>query len=210
MKLIVGLGNPGPEYQETRHNAGFMVVDALLARSREVKHEHRYGSNLFQFRYASGNLMAMQPLTFMNLSGQAVAKVSRVFDLSPSEIMVVYDCLDIPLGRLRMRHGGSSGGHRGMESVIHELGTSNIPRLRIGIGRADTGNTVDHVLSSWQEGERDMWERVLKQAVEAVLWAVRRGVGPAMNRYNSDISRQHTNSDDLSPHGESEAESNND
>ncbi len=185
LKLIVGLGNPGPEYFDTRHNAGFMVVDRLLAGpGRLCRREHRLRSVIFHFRYAGVNLLLAQPQTFMNVSGRAVAAIQRDFGLSPEQILVVYDCMDLPLGRLRVRQSGSSGGHKGMESISQALGTEAVPRLRIGIGRDVAGDSVDHVLSPWGENERKLLNRVLDHSAAAVRLAVRSGVVEAMNRYN--------------------------
>ncbi len=114
--MIVGLGNPGPEYTETRHNAGFMVVDGFLQQAASmVRRECRYGGITCQLRYAGRRLLTVQPQSFMNLSGDVVARVGRVYDLRPEEVLVVYDCMDLPLGRIRLRQAGSSGGHNGME-----------------------------------------------------------------------------------------------
>lgn len=186
IKMVVGLGNPGPAYADTRHNAGFMAVEKLRSVAGEtVKERHRYSSIVYHWRYAGASLVITEPLTFMNLSGPAVGKAARVYKLRPEEILMVYDCMDLPLGRLRLRQSGSSGGHKGMKSVISSLGTESIPRLRIGIGRESDGGAVEHVLSVWQEDERDMLEAVLEQAAGAVICAIRRGVVEAMNHYNS-------------------------
>ncbi len=185
-KLIVGLGNPGPEYVRTRHNVGFMVVDRLLAglKVSAAAAEHKFSSELYRTRHAGRGLYLAKPLTFMNISGQAVVRMVRVLDVAPDELIIIYDCLDLPLGRLRLRPYGSSGGHRGMESIIDSLGTDRIPRLRVGIGRSSESTVVDHVLTSWTEQELPIVEAVLETASAAVLYAVRRGVSAAMNEYN--------------------------
>lgn len=185
-KLIVGLGNPGPEYEATRHNAGFLTIEALLARvNGPVSQEHRYDTLLNSCRYAGRALWFARPLTYMNASGPAVGKLVRVLDLLPEELLVIYDCLDLPLGRIRLRQSGSSGGHRGMESIIRELETGSIPRLRIGIGRETGSPVIGHVLSAWAAEEQAIAETVIATAAEAVLQAVRRGVAQAMNKYNA-------------------------
>ncbi len=188
LKMIVGLGNPGPEYVNTRHNAGFMALDLMLAKTGKlIKQEHRYDSRLFHVRYAGSSLLLVQPLTFMNVSGRAVARIQRVFEFQPEEILVVYDCMDLPLGKVRLRQAGSSGGHNGMESIIQALGTKLIPRLRIGIGRERGGDSVQHVLSQWEKDEMELLAKVLDNASDAALCAVRRGVEKTMNQYNSEL-----------------------
>ena len=182
--LIVGLGNPGPEYEGTRHNVGFDVVDAVLAGLKSsVQVQHRFNGIVAATRTRGRQLHFVKPLTFMNNSGETVAKATRVLGVPPEEVLVLYDCMDLPLGRVRFRRRGSSGGHRGVESIISEMGTADFPRLRIGIGRAD-GDTIDHVLSAWSENEEPVIGRVVEAMVEAVVFAVHRGVDAAMNRYN--------------------------
>ncbi len=186
VSMIVGLGNPGPKYEDTRHNAGFMAVDRLRRTAGQtVRERHRYSSEIFHWRYGGRSMVILKPMTFMNLSGPAVAKAARVYKVRPENILVVYDCLDLPLGRLRFRLAGSSGGHKGMESVTASLGTRSIPRLRIGIDRRTEDSTADYVLSKWRQEERGLLEAVLDQVSEAVLAALRQGVEAAMNKYNS-------------------------
>jgi PTH1 family peptidyl-tRNA hydrolase len=184
-KLIVGLGNPGAEYTETRHNAGFMVIDRFLGKvGPRVVRETRYNSELARVAYGGRVFHTACPMTFMNRSGDAVRRISNVFELTPGEILVVYDCLDLPLGRLRIRQSGGSGGHKGVESIIHALGSSDFPRLRIGIGRAGEQQVVDHVLSAWTAEERPLIEDALDAAADAVLYSLRRGITATMNAFN--------------------------
>ncbi len=196
-KLIVGLGNPGPEYAESRHNVGFMVVDQVLARIRRAPEvAHRFDSQLYTTRFAGGQLYLLKPLTFMNNSGQAVARAARCLKLAAEQILVSYDCLDLPLGRIRLRREGSSGGHRGMESIIHALGTDCFPRLRVGIGRPD-GETIDYVLGGWLPDEVETVRSVLDTAAEATLHAVRRGLDSTMNAYNAWTAQAQTPNCDI-------------
>lgn len=185
-RLIVGLGNPGPEYEETRHNIGFTVVDSILAGlpGKGGESTHTANSLIWAVRFAGHLLWLQKPLTYMNLSGAAVAKVARAEGLLPEEILVIYDDLDLPLGRLRMREQGSSGGHRGVESLIGNLESSAFARLRLGIGRATDGMTVDYVLERFDASEANLLEIVVKTATDAVLLATRRGVQTAMNQFN--------------------------
>jgi len=186
LKAVVGLGNPGPQYAGTKHNAGFMVVDQVVEKVSEIKTEaHRYESQFYQVRYASSDLLLVKPLTYMNLSGRATAKIARIFKLKPQEVLVVYDCMDLPLGRLRLRPSGSSGGHKGMESIIQAFESQEVPRLRVGIGRSEKSDSVEHVLSEYSGPENEIMAKVLNEAVKAVLLAVRGGVVKAMNKYNA-------------------------
>ncbi|NOY79519.1 MAG: aminoacyl-tRNA hydrolase [Kiritimatiellaeota bacterium] len=186
--LIVGLGNPGPEYEETRHNAGFMVVDAFLAqlaRSTSGPGVTRFAGRLYAVQFAGRRLNLLKPQTFVNESGRALAAARRGLGLVPAEILVVCDCMDLPVGRIRIRPGGGSGGHRGLESIIAALGTDRFPRLRVGIGRPRPGSeVVDYVLSRWAPAERSVIDRVVQAAAEALTVACRRGVEFAMNRFN--------------------------
>lgn len=184
-QLIVGLGNPGAEYAETRHNAGFMVVDRLLSRlAPRVVRQERCNSVLCRAAHGGRSFHTAQPTTFMNASGDAVARLANVLQVAPQGVLVIYDCLDLPLGRLRIRANGGSGGHRGVESIIHALGSCEFPRLRIGIGRAGERHVVEHVLSAWTSVERPLVEAVLDVATDAVLYSLRRGITAAMNAFN--------------------------
>ena len=185
-RLIVGLGNPGPKYEETRHNIGFTVADSIRARlpGKGGESTHTANSLIWTVRFAGRLLWLQKPLTYMNLSGAAVAKVAQAQDILPEEILVIYDDLDLPLGRLRMREQGSSGGHHGVESLIESLESSAFARLRLGIGRAEAGTTVDYVLERFDDHETDLLETVIKTATDAVLLAARRGVETAMNQFN--------------------------
>lgn len=184
-KLIVGLGNPGAEYTDTRHNAGFMAVARILEKAGpRVIRETRYNSEFARIAIGGRVVCTACPTTFMNRSGDAVGRIANVLELTPAEILVVYDCLDLPLGRLRIRQSGGSGGHKGVESIIHALGSSDFPRLRIGIGRAAEQQVVDHVLSAWTAEERPLIEAALGAAADAVLYSLRRGITAAMNAFN--------------------------
>ena len=184
-RLIVGLGNPGAEYAGTRHNAGFDVVDRFLAghvksfRERNARSgEAREGS------FAGEKLIVLKPLTFMNLSGNAVLPVVKGESLKPSEILVIYDDIDLPVGRMRLRKNGGSAGHNGMKSIIETLGTENFPRLRIGIGTEDAKRDPDYVLGRFSGKEREIYEALIGKAVEALELLQRRGIDEAMCRFN--------------------------
>ena len=179
-RLIVGLGNPGREYADTRHNVGFNVIDRLATRERaEWRHERRWQAGVSR----AGAVWLCKPLTYMNLSGQAVRAVADFHKITPGETLIVLDDFALPLGRLRLRASGSSGGHNGLQSVIEHFGTQAVPRLRIGIGSAG-GDTVDHVLGRFALEERESLAQSLHRALEAIDCAQSRGLEAAMNTYN--------------------------
>ncbi|QIF06145.1 aminoacyl-tRNA hydrolase [Roseimicrobium sp. ORNL1] len=184
-RLIVGLGNPGRDYEDTRHNIGFMVVDALASQfGASWVSEKRWDCALAKFR--GGWLL--KPLTYMNLSGEAVSDVSRFYKIEPGEVLAVYDDVDLPLGSLRMRLKGSAAGHNGVRSLISHLGGEEFPRLKVGIapegGRPAGDRMVGHVLGRFTEGERPALAQVLGRASDAVRTALHSGVAAAMNIFN--------------------------
>lgn len=186
MKLVVGLGNPGREYAETRHNVGFMVVDRL-AESLGVAVDRRMFKALTGQGLVNGEkVILVKPQTYMNLSGEAVGALLNWYKLTPADLVVIYDDLDLPPGKLRLRPGGGAGGHKGVLSIIHSLGTENFPRIRVGIGRpVEAGiDSVDYVLGRMGSGEAEEMEKALMLAAEAALCVVREGLEQAMNRYN--------------------------
>ncbi|HAR66889.1 MAG TPA: aminoacyl-tRNA hydrolase [Lentisphaeria bacterium] len=185
LHLIVGLGNPGNEYEATRHNIGFMLVDQVRKRlgwqNREV--QHTADSFVCEGSVGCRKLWLQKPQTYMNCSGNAVAKWVRKQQISPASVLLVYDDMDLPLGRMRFRTKGSSGGHRGVQSVADELQTGGFNRLRLGIGHGENG-TIDHVLSGFSADELPIVELVLAKATEAVMAAIGRDVSTAMSLYN--------------------------
>ena len=183
IRLVVGLGNPGSKYRDTRHNVGF----ALTARLVEAAGWKDWqGLGEWGVREVDGrDLWCMRPSTFMNESGRAVRSFAAFHKVPPSDVLVCYGELDLPLGRIRLRPGGSSAGHRGMQSVIDHLGTQDVPRLRVGIGPLPAGRDgAGFVLGRFSAGERDAAAAALGRAAEAVLDAAARGVEHAMNAYN--------------------------
>ena len=189
MKLIVGLGNPGAEYRETRHNVGFRVVDEL-ARRDGLSFSMAPGQVPETFvakRYGAVPLLVAKPLTFMNRSGAAVAALARYYDVADSDLLVVVDEAALPFGKLRARARGSAGGHNGLKSVIAGLGTTEFPRLRLGVGRGDgRRDLADHVLAKFESGERAELETFIARAADAVEMFAVAGIGQVMNSYNPD------------------------
>lgn len=185
MKLIVGLGNPGDRYRNTRHNVGFEVLDRIAARfgSEFLREKHR--GQYAEVRIADRKVILLKPMTYMNLSGESVAKAARNNVNDPGEVLVVYDDVDLPLGKIRLRTGGSGGGHNGMRNVIERLGTQDVPRLRVGVGTETTrGERIDHVLGKFHPDERTVIDEALDRAADACVCCVEEGLETAMNKFN--------------------------
>jgi len=190
-KLVVGLGNPGPEYEWTRHNVGFHVVERLAAEEKAIFESARRlpgndGSTGFTFaRSKRFDALYAKPLTYMNLSGTAVAALARTQQLEPGAILVVYDDLDLPLGRLRIRPFGGSGTHNGMRSIVASLGTDRFPRLRVGIGAART-DAARHVLERFSDAEMPDAEISVAEAADAIrAWLGGEDLEGVMSRFHS-------------------------
>ncbi|MBM3846794.1 MAG: aminoacyl-tRNA hydrolase [Verrucomicrobia bacterium] len=185
--LIAGLGNPGREYARTRHNAGFLVVEEFARRSGLAwGSESRFQARVAKAATPQGTLVLCMPQTFMNASGESVGGLARFFRIHPSHVLVVVDDADLPLGTIRLRPGGSSGGHHGLDSVEQFLGTRDYPRLRVGIGRRTDGqrDIAGYVLSPFTVEERPLLEKVLDRCVRQMdCWQVQ-GLARAMNLYN--------------------------
>jgi PTH1 family peptidyl-tRNA hydrolase len=191
MKLIVGLGNPGREYRDTRHNVGFLVIDELA---------RRHGLSLSMApsqvpdafiakRYGAQPLLVAKPLTFMNRSGDAVAALARYYDVVPEDLLIVVDEVALPFGKLRARARGSAGGHNGLKSIVERLGTEEFPRLRLGVGRGDARKDLaDHVLSTFESGERAELDTFIARAADAAEMFAVDGIGRVMNTYNPEVT----------------------
>jgi len=181
--LIVGLGNPGPEYRGTRHNVGFAVVDEL-SKEHGIKIAKSKNRAMFgQGSIGGHGILLIKPLTFMNLSGQAVAPFARQHGIKPDRILVIADDLDMVVGRVRLKPKGSAGGHNGHKSLIQSLGSSDYPRLKIGIG-ASKDNTIDHVLSRFKPDEQAKINEAVRLAAQGCEVAVTEGIERAMNAVN--------------------------
>lgn len=182
--LIVGLGNPGPRYERHRHNVGFQCLDRVARAYDIAVTRTRFRARIGEGRLAGRRVVLLKPQTFMNDSGLAVAPAARWYKVPPERILVIYDDLDLPLGRLRLRPGGSSGGHRGIESIIVELGRSDFARARVGIGRPEFGDPVDYVLNDFSREQEPIIEETRELVVRAVACFVEEGIREAMNAYN--------------------------
>lgn len=185
MKLIVGLGNPGPKYAGTRHNAGFEVVVHLAQQHGIRVSMATHQSLIGRGKIAGQAVYLQQPLTYMNLSGAAVSSAVRAFEISFDNLLVISDDLDLPLGSVRLRPNGGSGGQKGLKSIIGSLGTEEFARLRIGIGRPpDSVAVEDYVLTKWSGAEREIFNRTVAEAAAAVETFVTMGATEAANRHN--------------------------
>jgi len=191
VKLIIGLGNPGRLYANNRHNVGFMCLNHF-ARTQGIRFDKKQG----QARIGSGEVAGSQvllakPQTYMNLSGQSVSQLVKRFNINLSDLLVIHDDLDLPLGKIRIRQGGSSGGHKGIGSIITELGSQDFYRLRVGMGRPATffaeiseADIIAYVLSDFTSEEKEAITNVLPRVTEAILCLLTEGLATAMNKYN--------------------------
>jgi PTH1 family peptidyl-tRNA hydrolase len=192
MKLIVGLGNPGRGYAHNRHNIGFMCL-SHFARKQGIRLDRKLGKARTGVGEVAGEgVILARPQTFMNLSGQSVSQLVNRFDIALDDLLVIYDDLDLPLGKIRLRRGGSSGGHKGIESIIFSLGNENFLRLRVGIGRpasvenhTESGEgIITYVLSDFTPEEKQIVTQVIPRVNDAILYLLTKGLLPAMNKYN--------------------------
>lgn len=184
MLLIAGLGNPGPRYEATRHNVGFMLLDRL-SEAHGISCTRKDPLGVWgEGAIVGSEVVLLKPLTYMNRSGDAVLRFSTGMSIDPASIVVAYDDVDLPLGRLRIRKKGGSGGHRGLGSIIERLGTRDFPRIRLGVGKPDTGEVSDHVLSPFAEGEHELLEEMLTRGTASVEAIITEGIDRAMTRFN--------------------------
>jgi len=184
IKLVIGLGNPGKKYEDTRHNIGFLVLDKLASSYGAVMANHlKWRAHVA--KVPSSGTILMKPQTFMNESGQSVGAALRFYKWQPEQILVIYDDVALPYGTLRFRNSGSAGGHNGMKSIISHLGSDQFPRLKLGIGSAKPGGMVGHVLGKFSTEERNELENTLATAAEAVQLALSEGVEAAANSFNT-------------------------
>lgn len=186
-ELIVGLGNPEPKYDRTRHNIGFAAVDELAKIwQMDLKENKRFQGSFAEGVAPGGKkIRLLKPLTYMNRSGQSVRAVTDWYKLQPQSVLVIYDDMDLPTGRLRMRLTGSAGGHNGMKSIIAHLGKKEFPRLRIGIGKSGgKKETIGHVLGKFSPTETKVVEEVLYVSVKAIELSLKEGIEKSMSKYN--------------------------
>ncbi len=187
MKLIVGLGNPGPKYAGTRHNVGFDVIDYLAAGPGCSTFREKFEAFVAEMKEGDETVLLLKPLTFMNLSGRAVRAVLDFYKVPIEQLLVVCDDFNLPLGKLRVRAKGSHGGQNGLRNIQDQLGTDAYTRLRIGVGQPEPGDAVDFVLSKFRPGEKKAAEDAVANAAQAALVWVRQGTEAAMNRFNGGV-----------------------
>lgn len=185
MKLIVGLGNPGPNYINTRHNVGFDVVDILAENLNAERFQLKRNAMVSEGKVGGEKLLIIKPETYMNLSGAAVLLVAAYYHIMPQDIIVVHDDLDLPPGKLRIKKGGGHGGHNGLKSIFQHLSSPDFIRVKIGIGRPPEGmEVVNYVLSHFNRQQRDEIDPTLVNAADAIALIITDGIEAAMNRYN--------------------------
>ncbi len=183
-KLVVGLGNPGSKYEGTRHNIGFEVIDRLASGGAGARFSRRFDGELAEAEIEFRRVMLLKPSTFMNLSGRSVVPALRFYKLEPADLLVVCDDLNLPLGKLRIRGGGSDGGQKGLRDIASRVGTDEYARLRIGIGDRAQVDAADFVLSRFRAAERPIIDDALILATQAVAVWLDQGIEAAMNRFN--------------------------
>ena len=185
MHLVVGLGNPGEQYQDNRHNLGFKVVDELRARARGPVLRAKFGAELCEVTLVGERVLLCKPMEFMNVSGQAVARVAGFWKVPAADVVVVHDELDLPFGRLKLGVGGGHGGHNGVRSMLSDLGGAEFARVRVGVGRPAAGrDPADYLLSDFSRAEDKELPALVGLAADAIEMIVSKGLPTAMNRFN--------------------------
>lgn len=196
MKLIAGLGNPGKEYEKTRHNSGFMVMDILAERCGARVQTKKFDALVEKVMIEGNAVLLMKPQTYMNESGKAVAEAVSFYHIDPKDILVIHDDMDLPVGTVRIRKNGSAGGQKGMKSIIDALHTSDIARIRIGVGHSERGNheaVPDWVLSPVPKAEKERYDNALQDGAEAAYDWVYDTMDNVMNRYNLKVKSETEN-----------------
>lgn len=184
MKLIVGLGNPGTKYENTRHNAGFMVIDALSKKLGFELDKSKCKAIYAIYNHKGEKIIFAKPQTFMNLSGEAVSSLMHFYNITADDLIVIHDDLDLPVGKLRMRMKGSCGGQNGMRNIIGLLGTSDIKRIRLGISNDKQIDTIDYVLGKFSKEDAKLFNEVVDKAAEAIIYSLDNNFDVTMSKFN--------------------------
>lgn len=187
MKCIVGLGNPGKQYEKTRHNTGFLVIDLLCDFFGVSLDTKKFNAQYTKFKYKGEDIILIKPQTFMNLSGHAVVSLMNYFKVELDDLIVISDDLDLPVGKVRFRHGGNDGGQRGIRDIIKHLNSKEFDRCRIGIGNDKLIPTADYVLGKVEKENRDLYSKSVKHAQDGIICWINEGLQKTMNNYNGDI-----------------------
>lgn len=193
MKLIVGLGNPGKKYQNTRHNSGFMVLDGIAEKLNTTIQKEKFNALISKVQIDGEQVVLMKPLTFMNDSGKAVYQACDFYKLNPEDILIIHDDMDMSTGALRIKKDGKSGGQKGMQSIIDALGTSNIARIKVGVGHSELGNhevVPDWVLSAVPKSEKEIFQKAINNGINAAIDWVNDDIEMVMSKYNIKISKE--------------------
>ncbi len=185
MYIIVGLGNPGKQYENTKHNVGFLTIDILAeklgVRVSKIKHKALMGEGLI----GGEKVILVKPQTYMNLSGESVREIISFYKADTEKMIVIYDDIDLPMGALRIRKKGSAGTHNGMRSIIYQISSEDFPRIRVGIGGEHKGSLADYVISGFREEDRKTMEEAILRAADSVICTIEKGIDIAMREYNS-------------------------
>lgn len=184
MRLIAGLGNPGKEYEQTRHNAGFAVMDAIAAACGAELTQKKYKALICLTRIHGEQVLLMKPQTYMNLSGEAISEAMKFYRLAPKDILVIYDDMDLPVGKIRLRQKGSAGGQNGMKNIIAHLHTQEFDRIRVGIGKDARIPTIDWVLGKLRKEEQASFQEAVLQARDAALYSLQHSFIDTMSHFN--------------------------
>ena len=184
MKLIVGLGNPGKEYENTRHNCGFMVIDRVLSKLNLSLDKEKFKGEYTSFNYKGEKVYFLKPLTYMNSSGECVAPFMKYFNIDIEDLIVVHDDLDLPVGKIRLREKGSCGGQNGMRSIVNLLGDEKIRRIRVGISKDPLIPVVDYVLGKTKPEDKEEFEKSLDKASDAIIYALDHDFSLVMSKFN--------------------------
>ncbi len=184
MYIIVGLGNPGKQYENTRHNMGFLVVDLLAEKFNIEVNKIKFKALVGEGRIAGQKVLLVKPQTYMNLSGEAVRQAMDFYKIDPEELIVIYDDIDIPTGTFRIRKKGSSGTHNGMRNIFQHIQTNDFPRIRVGIGSGKKENLIGYVTGGISKSEKELLEDALTKSADAAACIIEKGIDKAMNEYN--------------------------
>ncbi|MBQ9965562.1 MAG: aminoacyl-tRNA hydrolase [Clostridia bacterium] len=184
--LIAGLGNPGIQYEKTRHNAGFMCIDAFAEKNGARIEKHKFDAIIGEARIGDSRVLLAKPQTFMNLSGKSVTAIAKFYKIPYDKVLVIFDDISLDVGKIRVRRSGSDGGHNGIKDIIELSGTNNIPRIKVGVGKKPHPDydLKDYVLGKFPESEKENLENAINKCIKAAEEIIKRGIDSAMNKYN--------------------------